>query len=425
MNKRLVSIIAGVLAAVLLLSLVVSVLPSPASAVSSSVLKDQLAQLEDKKDKIDAEIAELESQLSDNLSEMEAVVAQKNLIDQEVSLLHQQITTINDQIAAYGVLIADKQDELVEAEAKLAELNEKNKERIRAMEENGELSYWSVLFEANSFSDLLDRLNMIEEIASSDRRRLDEMSAAAKVVADTKAELENEKAALEQTKAELDATQTSLAGKRAEADKLLSELVAKGIEYEKLMAESEDNQAQLMEQIADKEVEIDRAEYEEWLATSVPPPPPTIPENNTSGGGTAGVGNTVGDATWLVPISYTAFTSPFGYRVHPIGGDWRMHYGVDLSAPTGTPIYATRSGVVCTADYQYGGAGYYVQIDHMDGFKSIYMHMTHFIVSEGEYVSAGQVIGYCGSTGGSTGPHLHFGISYNGSYVNPAEYINI
>ena len=113
------------------------------------------------------------------------------------------------------------------------------------------------------------------------------------------------------------------------------------------------------------------------------------------------------------------------YRIHPIYGDYRFHYGVDLSAPQGTPIYATRGGQVTIASYEAGGAGYWVSINHMDGFSSRYMHMTHFIVSPGQYVAAGQVIGYCGSTGGSTGPHLHFGIYYNGAAVNPAKYIKI
>ena len=129
--------------------------------------------------------------------------------------------------------------------------------------------------------------------------------------------------------------------------------------------------------------------------------------------------------TWLLPITYDYFSSPFGYRIHPIYGDWRFHYGVDLSAPTGTPIIATRAGVVTTAAYEHGGAGYYVNINHMDGFATRYMHMTHFIVSEGQKVQAGQVIGYCGSTGGSTGPHLHFGVYKDGVAVNPALYINI
>ena len=97
---------------------------------------------------------------------------------------------------------------------------------------------------------------------------------------------------------------------------------------------------------------------------------------------------------------------------------------MDLAAPTGTPIYASRSGTVSVASYD-GSSGYYVQINHGDGYRSIYMHMTHFVVYAGQTVSQGQLIGYCGSTGASTGPHLHFGISLNGTYVNPANYIPI
>ena len=416
-NRKLwVSILAGLMALVMLLGLILSALPINAQAASSSVLKEQLDELEDKKSEIDEQIKQLQGQLADNLDEMEKIVAQKNLIDQEIALLHEQIATINEQIGAYGVLIADKQEELTEAEEKLAALREKNRERIRAMEEDGTLSYWSVLFEANSFSDLLDRLNMIQEIAAADQRRLEEMNAAAKVVADTKLELEGEKSQLEGVKDELKATQTTLEGKRVTADQLLTELIATGEEYEALMEQSEDEQAKLMEEIAKKEEEYEDAKYLEWLATSVPDP--------TYAGG-AGTGQTIGNATWLVPISYTRFTSPFGMRWHPVYGGYKMHYGVDLAAPSGTPIYATRTGVVTTTSYQDGGAGYYVTINHGDGFSSIYMHMTHYIVSPGQYVSAGEVIGYCGSTGASTGPHLHFGISYKGTYVNPAEYIAI
>jgi murein DD-endopeptidase MepM/ murein hydrolase activator NlpD len=101
-----------------------------------------------------------------------------------------------------------------------------------------------------------------------------------------------------------------------------------------------------------------------------------------------------------------------------------MHNGVDMACAKGTPIYAARSGKVTTASYQAGGAGNYVSINHGDGFSSIYMHMTHYIVSAGQHVSQGQVIGYCGSTGGSTGPHLHYEVIYMGRNVNPVNYFN-
>ena len=118
----------------------------------------------------------------------------------------------------------------------------------------------------------------------------------------------------------------------------------------------------------------------------------------------------------------TMLTSAYGYRVHPITGNYTFHNGVNLAAGTGTPIYATKSGTVTTATYNYA-YGYYVVVNHLDGFSSIYMHMTHYVVSAGQTVSQGQLIGYVGSTGISTGPHLHFGVSYAGTYVNPLAYI--
>ncbi len=411
-RKLFVSILAGFMAFVMLLGLIVGVLPSRVSAESSGAIKEQLNDLKKDNEKIEAEIQALEDQLSENMGEMEKVVAQKDLIDQEVFLLHEQVKNINEQISAYSVLIADKQDELVEAETKLAELNEKNKERIRAMEENGSLSYWSVLFQANSFSDLLDRLNIVREIAAADNKRMQEMSAAAKAVSDAKEELETEKTALETTRTELAETEKTLEQKRAEADALLVELVAKGQEFEDLLEQSEDEQAELLLQIAQKEKEYDKAKHEEWLATSVPTPTykPSTSIPSSSG--------------WITPCSYVAFTSPFGYRYHPISGNWKMHYGVDLAGPQGTPIYAAKAGKVAIASYN-GSAGYHVELIHEGGWASVYMHMTHYVVSVGDYVSQGQVIGYMGSTGGSTGSHLHFGISYNSTYVNPADYINI
>ena len=411
-RKLFVSILAGIMAFVMLLGLVIGVLPSRASAASSGTLKAQLDDLKKDQEKIQAEIAALEDKLSANMGEMEAVVAQKNVIDQEVFLLHEQVKNINEQISAFSLLIADKQDELVAAQTNLAELNVKNKERIRAMEENGSLSYWSVLFQANNFSDLLDRLNIVQEIAAADNKRMQEMNAAAKAVSDAKAELETEKTALETTRTELAETEKTLSEKRAEADALLVELVAKGQEFEDLIALSEDEEAKLLLDIAAKEKEYDKAKHEEWLATSVPTPSykPSTSIPSSSG--------------WIVPCRYTAFTSAFGWRTHPISGTRKHHNGVDLAGVKGTAIYAAKGGTVSSTGYD-SSRGYYVIIDHGDGFKSYYYHMTHYIVSRGQSVSRGKTIGYMGSTGASTGPHLHFGISYNGSYVNPARYISI
>lgn len=399
------------LCVLLALLLVVGMIPA-ASADKLTEAKEKLESLQEEKDAIDDEIAALQAQMSENVSQMEDIVAQKNLIDQEISLLHAQVTNINEQILAYSVLIADKQDQLDAAQAHLDAQRAQNKERIRTMEKNGAISYWSVLFKADSFSDLLDRLKMIREIAEADRQRLEQIKQAAEAVEEAKDALAAEKAVLDETRKTLCATEAELDIRRIEADSLLTKLVEKGQAFEVLLEESEAKQEALAEKLAKAEDEYEDAKY--WLEQQ---------NKFISTGG--GIGNTVDGVTWLVPISYTYFSSPFGYRIHPISGKWKMHNGVDLSAPTGTPIYATRAGYVSFSGFEEGGAGNYVQLTHGDGYKSIYMHMTHYIVYTGQYVMGGQVIGYCGSTGGSTGPHLHFGISYNGTYVNPAGYINV
>ena len=416
-RKLWVSILAGVMAAIMLLGLVLSLIPTKVSAASSSEIRKQLNKLKEEKSEIAAQIKEVKGLYKANANEIDDLVSQKDAIDQEIVLLHQQVDNINQQIAAYSILIADKQDELDDAETRLADLNEKNKERIRAMEEEGKLSYWSIIFKANNFSDLLDRLDMIQEINAADQRRLKEIAKAAQEVESAKTELATEKEELEVTRVELDDAELVLEEKRLEADEILTELIAKGEEYELMLDESEELQSQLMKEIAQKEKDLKAAEYKEWLATYVPPT--TLP----SGTDTTPSNQAPSSSGWVKPLKSYTITSAFGMRVHPVLGYERMHEGVDMAAPKGTPIYAAKSGKVTTASYQSGGAGNYVVINHGDGFTSIYMHMTNYIVSKGQYVNAGQVIGYVGSTGISTGNHLHFGIAYKGDYVNPMKYI--
>ena len=416
-RKRWVSAMAGFLAVIMLLSLILSLIPTKVGAASSSEIRKQISALKEEKKEIDAKLKDVKSQLKENDNEIGSIVARKDAIDQEIQLLHQQIDNINYQVASYALLIADKQDELDVANLHLDDLNEKNKERLRAMEEDGDVSYWAVVFKANSFSDLLDRISMVQEINAADQRRLKEIRTVAQQVSTVQSELVFEKTALESIKEELGAAEITLESKRAESDRLLQDLVARGQEFEELIDKSEDLQSDLMKQIAKKEKDLKAAEYQEWLATYVPTTKPSGTDVTPS------TQTTPSSAGWIKPLKTLRVTSAFGMRIHPISKVWKMHEGVDFSAAQGTPIYAARSGKVTTASYQAGGAGYYVSINHGDGFSSIYMHMTHYIVKPGDYVNAGQVIGYVGSTGGSTGPHLHFGIAYKGEYKNPMNYI--
>ena len=388
-------------------ALLFGALPTPACAATSAEIQKELDALDEENDAIQAQINAIRSKYDSNYSQMSDIVSRKEAIDQEISLLSSKIETTNAQISLYSQKIADIQDELDASQAVLRELSEKYRERVRAMEEDGEMTYWQVIFEANSFTDLLDRLNMVREISAADQRRLQDMRIAADIVQANQLNLESEKSDLELTREALSATQEELESRRGESDSLLIELAKKQEEYQAMLDESEALQDELMDQIAKKEAELSKAKYNEELkklALKGQNPP--------------------SNASWTTPVSGYTITSPFGMRLHPVLGYNRMHNGIDMACSQGTPIYATRAGTVTTASYQAGGAGYYVSLNHGDGFSSIYMHMTNFVVSAGQAVSQGQLIGYVGSTGISTGPHLHFGISYAGTYVNPLAYIN-
>ena len=418
-RKRMVSVLAGIMAAVMLLTLMLSLLPTPASAASSSEIRKQINALKEEKEAIQEKITEVQGQYEENENEIVDLMERKSVIDQEVQLLNEQVDNINDQLKAFNLLIADKQDELDNAEERYQQLNDDNKLRIRTMEEEGELSYWEVLFKANNFSDLLDRLNMVEEIAASDNRRLQELADAANNVVEAQQELEVEKEDMEKTKEELDRTQAELDAKVQESMDLLQELLSKGDELAALQEEYEAMEADFLEQIAQKEVEYDAAKQAEWeayMATYVPP------TTEGGSGGSGGSGGTSGGGGWVRPCSYTSITSPFGYRESPTTGASTYHQGVDLDTGTGDPVVAARAGVVIAASYS-SSAGYYVQIDHQDGFRSIYMHLSSIGASVGQIVSAGTYIGATGATGIATGDHLHFGISLNGVYVNPCNYV--
>lgn len=387
-------------------ALLLGALPIPAQAASSAEIQKEIDALEEKNAAIQKEIDGIQRQYNANYSNMQDIVAQKSAIDQEMTLLSDKIVATNEQIAAYGQLIADAQDELDVAESELQALSEANQLRVRAMEEGGRVSYWQVIFQASSFTDLLDRLNMVEEINAADRLRIEQMRIAADVVSATREGLENEKSKLEEVRVELKLDEEKLEEKRQESDELLHELEKKAEEFQLLLEESEALQDDLMQEIAAKEKDLEEAKYDEYLAK--------LALQGT---------NPPSNAAWTTPVSGYRISSPFGMRTHPILGTQRMHNGIDMACAQGTPIYATRAGKVTVASYQAGGAGNYVSINHLDGFSSIYMHMTNYVVSAGQTVSQGQLIGYVGSTGLSTGPHLHFGISYAGTYVNPLAYI--
>lgn len=415
-------VIVSVIAAILVFSLLFGLIVMAVNAKTSAEIQDEINDLQAEAEELAAEREALEAEIASNENRTLTIVEQKSQVDREIELTRQEIVLVNAEIHQYNLLIAEKQSELDELEAEQDDLFERYQLRMRAMQERGDISYWAVFFQSKSFSDMLNSRAMIEEIAKCDQRMLDEMRELAAQVLTAKEDLAAEKMNLEAKRLELDAAEVLLEEKRAESDALLAQLNA---DRQALLEEAEkyeEEEAGISALIAQKEQELTEALRAEWEAAH-----PPQPDNGSDGDGDGGSDSDIPSSgeSFKYPLPPGAvITSPYGYRVHPITGNYSLHNGVDLAISQGTPIYATKSGYVSTATYNYV-YGYYVTINHMDGFSSLYGHMTNYTVSEGEYVTRGQVIGYVGSTGWSTGPHLHFTIYYNGNTVNPMDYVTL
>ena len=418
-NRRWISV---VIACVLVLALLVSLIGVLATVVhgaTSAEIREQINGLKDQADAISAKRSELEAQIAENKQETLGVVDRKHALDQQIELTQEEIDNKTAQIQEYNNLISAKQSELDEALKQESELYSQYKLRIRSMEENGTVSYWAILFKSRSFADLLDNINMISEIAVSDQLMMKKLEAIAEEISQARVELEEEKQTLVQTQQELELTEQTLSEQRAESDELIQELLADKAEMDASEAYYAELEDELVAQIAEQENAYDKAVAAEKAAAAAAA---AAAARSSAGGG--GGGGYVGSAGggWVNPVGYIYVTSAYGYRWHPTQGYYSFHSGVDLAGSYGQSIYAARSGVVTTATYS-SVYGYYVVINHGDGYSTLYGHMTNYCVSPGQAVSAGQTIGYIGSTGWSTGPHLHYTVYYNGSTVNPMSFI--
>ena len=432
-RRLIVSVIAGLLALLLVGGLILN-----AVAESSGAIKSRIESLKREEEEIAAEKKAAAEQRESNESEILDLVEKKNQIDQQIKLTQESIETKNELIREYSLLIAEKQNELGDAVQGRDSLNEQYRVRIRAMEENGKLTYWSILFKANSFADLLDRVEMINEIASSDARMINQLQAAAQQIEIARQELAAEKVEMEEAKESLAAEQQELEQQRAEADGVMAELMADHEEYAAAESKYAAEQEALLAKIASEETKYqqavaaeEQARREAEAAARAREQAAKEREKEASGGGSSGGSSSGGGSSYngavssygfSWPCTARALTCPFGPRVHPITGVYSNHSGVDIGASYGSPIYACASGTVTTATY--GTAyGYYVTINHGNGFSTLSGHMIRYTVSSGDYVTRGEIIGYVGSTGWSTGPHLHLTMYHNGTLVNPLDYL--
>lgn len=414
-----------VLAVVMVLFAMAAALP-----VAQAVTQDEINKLKSQAAELSQQKADLQSQL-DKLSNSEnAALDQKFLLEEKINVLKQEISVSEQAIQELGEMIQQKEEELAAAQAEEAKYYDEYCQRVRSMEERGNVSYWSVLFNANSFSDLLDQINAISEVVDYDQQVMDQLAKARQAVADAKAGLEESKAAEEAAKADLESQKADLVAEEAKVDATLAEIKSQSSVYAEKLDELEDDSANVSSQIAAAEkqyqaqIEAQKKAEEEAKKQQQQQQSKPSGGSSSSSGSSSGGSSSSGSGSYLWPLAgYTRVSSPFGYRICPFHGQ-ELHGGCDVPAPAGTPIRAAKSGVVVISTYG-SSYGNYVVIAHGDGSRTMYAHQSQRAVSAGETVSQGQTIGYVGTTGSSTGNHLHFELwlnSSSSSRVNPVSY---
>ena len=386
--------------------------------------------------------AELQKKLDGIRSSQGQALNKKNLVEQQLNVLKQQIQVSENLLAQYARQITEKEAELEQAKAKEAGYQAEFEQRVRAMEERGNVSYWSVLFQASDFSDLLDRIDMIGEIMDADDQVLDQLAEARQAVAQAKADLEASRQGQQETLAQQQSQQAQLQAQQAEVDQLIQEIATQGDVYAKQIEKLEASQDDVAKQIAQaeatyqKQLAAEKAAAEQAAKAAQAAAQKAAQQQKQQSSGSSASGNssssgsqssqtTASASGFLWPIASShRVTSPFGWRTHPITGRRNLHGGIDIAAPNGTPIMASKAGVVVIS--QYGSSyGNYVVISHPDGTRTLYAHMSQRNVSAGDTVRQGQTVGLVGSTGSSTGNHLHFETwtgSSSSSRVNPMQF---
>mgnify|MGYP002798049714 FL=1 len=362
-----------------------------AQAASTSQLKSRLAELKSARAEANAAVEALEGE-SEKYSEKIAA------LDYQIQSTRAELNATQKIIDSLTRAIADKQDELDETIAQLDEKQELFETRIRVMYENGDTTYLEVLLSSEDFSDMLTNMEIVSQIMDYDKRIVEEYKALKAQIETQKAALESDRKDkqdyaddLEQAYEEIEAQKKEYKALKAKVD---SDLALKKAEAERMLREQDE--------INDEIAALSRQ------------------ETAASGGGGGKVYS--GSLVWPCP-SYSRISSQYGYRTHPISGTRKLHKGLDIAASSGNPVIAAASGTVVKS-YFSSSYGNYVVISHGGGLMTAYAHMTRRLVSAGQTVAAGQQVGTVGSTGNSTGPHLHFEVYVGGSTTNPMNYFS-
>lgn len=405
MQKKLLKpIFSFALAFVMAASLFVGFIPTTASAVTQSEIND----LKSQKAALSEQSASYEATISSLKNKKNAQVELKTALDSKLALTNQQIMNLEEQIKLHDALIERKTQEVGEAQVTADEQLEKYKKRVRAMEESGRYNYIEVLFGANSIGEFLSLIDDIGDIMKSDKELEDSYKASVVNLKEAKAEYEEVQTELKQNKVECAQLKDQLQVDITQAAAVITSLQADINENASVLSELDSQESALQSQIQAKVNQLNEQKKAEEEAN----------RNNNNGGSSGGSTTGTGNLVW--PSYCTYISSRQGPRVHPITGEYKNHGGTDIAASYGSAIYAADSGrVVSSSDGWNGGWGNYVMIDHGNGMQTLYAHMSSRAVSVGQTVSRGQTIGYVGSTGMSTGPHLHFEMYVNGSRIDP------
>lgn len=382
-SQRIVSIVALILALLMLSSVLLTGLQVFA------VTQSQVDKL-----KADADAAKKEK---DRLAkELAAAKKDASKLEQQIELLDKQMDAAEKEIAAQQELVSEleklaeeKQRELEKSQASLDKAYETSRQRIRFMAEFGDTSYLSILLSATNFYDFLNRLEVIRQVSVSDQEMLDKLRTAKDAVEQQKASLDSSLSEAASVKADLEKNVQTLQKQRDQKDKDLTTMENKKDQINSDYIEAIEKADQLME-----DYQKAAAEYSA--------------QNPYVEGGWM----------WPLPQANNVITSKYGYRTHPVTGKWKLHTGIDLRASKGTNIYAAKAGTVVTSEYS-SSWGHYVILSHGGGYTSLYAHMTKRNVKVGATVKQGQIIGTVGSTGWSTGAHLHFELRKNNVSYNP------
>ncbi|MBE6915907.1 MAG: hypothetical protein E7471_04660 [Ruminococcaceae bacterium] len=383
------SVIAIVLALLLILPFVLDIFLSTQASAANTVNS-----LNQKLDDLEKKQADLQKKIKNIDQQQKSVQEKKAALDEKIKLTNSEISAINELISALDAEIAQNQAEIDALQADVDQKYNLFKERVRVMEEEGSVSYLSVVLSADSFASMLSRAEIINNIIDHDKKLIDGVKAAKAKIEEQQAKVEADKKVQTDAKAKLDTKKKSLQGQKSEANQLLTTLNTQEEAYKKAYNEAE------------KAMNSAKSELKKLLGTS-----------SSSSSSTY----TSIKFTWPTP-GYSRITSPYGTRMDPIFKTKKMHTGVDIGAPMGASIVAAAAGKVVVAGWSSKGYGNYVVIQHEGSFSTLYAHMSKILVKKGQTVSKGTAIGKVGSTGYSTGPHLHFEVLINGDDVNPMKY---